>query len=845
MTIVANRHIFLAVVVVWLALVALPQIGLTFPDSAKLTLPISVVGGQQAITPNGRFVAVLSQTASTLSLIDTAIFAECAVISLSATPTGVVAAADSSRFFVVTNSKDGLFEIDLDPDDGNFVTTAVDGINTGDAFAAIARDGDLLFLLNEDGDNIHIFDTALGSASTAGINPIVPSFSATALEAFSENSRLLVVGSDGSSALFDSQTFAQIGVTLDLSQSSASATTAFMSIAGGMETGGTVVGFVANSISSGEVFALNLDSLSGPLLLDANPATSMVDPIAVGDQPVSLLLTDVLNPLDTTLSSDQYLYIANQGDKRVDVVPISEFFDSDSESASTIANIDLSIAPAADGLRGNAANDGYLYQSLDGSSSVAVITDNPLVTLTTTVPSLVSSGSFNLDFQADEAGSYDVRVQSGDGVTAATPGNGALLASGSLTANEVISVQINAGDFNQGSNLLIVFVTVGSRTGRVGAKVEADLPPPAPEEFELEFGNQKVFVQFRSLSGDIDFYRIFFGTSKSALNGTDLLTSPTTVDHPDQANQKLTEILSPLSNGVEIFVQVAAVSDKGVEGERTEILAETPEETIGLLEITGETGGCGRVSSTGSHRAIALSTIVVLLFLLLSLADWRKTLVKLGMLCIWIPSTLWAQSNNDLEYVVSEKTSRLPIVSSFRISWWLPQNDNVEQFFGDRANEVYSLRIGLPLQIPTGVLEPALEAGLMVESSRLLGVSSGRSSGEESSLLLVPLRLDLTYLIDPNATWLVVPLLEAGYGWTFFDIEENDQQVDGFKQSLTFRGGFRLLIDRFVKNPEGWREFLALRSAYFAVTAGYELPLASDGFKTTGVLISPEIGVVF
>jgi hypothetical protein len=819
------------------------------PQQQKFSINTNSSAEATAMTPNGRFIATISPSSNTLSIIDTSIFALHTTLTLSSSPTGIVASDDSTAFYISTGAQDTVLKVLLADSSGNLPSAGISAenlsnISVGDSFKDLAFANNQLFLLNSVGDKIHVYDLSAGAPSSNSGNPITLNFAALELRGLSSDDLLLVTSSAGNVVLFNSVTLTQLGIQQDLSSLTTSSN--FSGLAIGKTASGTL-GFSVNAISSGEAFGFNLGDTSNPLqLLDATNSTIAIDPISVGNQPVAAHLTS------------DHLYVANNLSSSVSVIKVADYFNSSITTVVPLNTISLSDAPIRRGFSGDLAIDGYLYLSLGMANKIAVLSENPTLTLTTPPDSIINSSSFSFAFTSDASGNYEVRRNDANTASAISASSGTLLYSGSANANQAISINLGSGSFVEGKNLLNVFLVGSAGTGRIGTKIDVQPPPKAPDNFHLEFGDQKIFIHFTSLEGSIDFYRIYFGNSATTLAGTTNLTSPTTVDHPGSGGKTVSYTLGPLANNQLFYVQVAAVNNNGIEGSKTEILSETPEETVGFLEVSGETGGCSFMqgASFTTPSLVALMALLLMTgFAVLSL----RFRFRLFFLALMISALLEAgfqgslqaqdeEDNHDNQSSYNDETSEdfyhPPFGVAIGANWWFPDESNLDRFYGDEGNELFTLRFNFSLAIISGTIEPGIESGILSEDRPLLGKTSNRESGEESSMLIVPIRFTLGYLIDPHQNWWIAPLLLTSYSWNYFQLDESGQNVDGFRQSLTGRVGFRLYLDRIMQDPVGWRDVLGLRSAYLDFSAGYEYSLSDGPFKTDGVILGPQLGII-
>lgn len=809
-----------------------------YPTEVKgnITLATSLSG--IALTPNRRFLAALSATDNSVYIIDASLFKLIDTVTLPETPKAIAAASDSTAFYVVTGVANGLYSITLadstgNKPDGGFNETLVDGLNVSTGFDDVAVDDNLVYLLDDNGTKIYAFDTANGVLASLTSNPLLLSFTAREIRTLPELSRLFVLGSQGSFSMFNSDTFNQIDFTQDLAALSGSGSPNFSGIAAGISSSGHNLAFAFNAIASGETFAMNLGA-NGSSIAQLAVAT-------VGNQPVSGELYK------------NHLFVANSNANSVSIIDVNDYFEGG--GVTPVGTISLDGSPVRRGFAADDGSDGYIYLSLGDLKQIALIHENPKLTVTAPPPTPVTASTFQFGFTSDESGDYSVRLNNADTGGAITTASGTLLKNGQAVKDEEELVTVSTDDFVEGKNLVHVFLTGAKGTGRIGFEVDLQTPPGAPKEFELDFGDQKIFVRFKSVGGDIDRYRIYLGTSPTALTGTIGVKSPSIAPHPGSSGTTVTKILQPLSNGQKIYVQVAAVTKAGLEGKKTAILSATPEQTIGFLGLFGESGGCS--IGRGNNGIAQLLLLILSVATIFGLRRRRRSELFLPLLLLAFSTVAsageWVEPGEvepveeptPIETPDTPLPARNALLFSLGVSWWLPQLDSVDRFYGGEANEIYSMRFGAPFAIPTGSIEPALETGILLESSRLIGVSSGLTSGEESDLTLVPVRFVLTYIVDPPHDWVVAPFIEGGWGATYFSIREQGQSVDGWRHNIQAGGGIRLFIDRYVRDTTSFREILSVQSAYLDLTFTYEQAFSDDPFQTDGYLLSPRLGVQF
>jgi hypothetical protein len=253
--------------------------------------------------------------------------------------------------------------------------------------------------------------------------------------------------------------------------------------------------------------------------------------------------------------------------------------------------------------------DGYIYAALEGSPAVPVVTANPWISDLSTDPSgTISASLFNLEFNYDLGTNYTVRKVEYFKDAGTIVAEGVLSESGTYA-----SIQISTPDLDEGYNILAIEVADSAvHTGRHALSVQVDMPLE-PLDFDLDFGDERLFVNFKSHdSSDLDYYRIYYGTNGGVpesdyekLDDTGKMgepPSPFEISDPDP-DKDYEEVIEELENGVEYFMQIISVDDAGhiTISERKSAM---PQNTIYLTDAAGEDGGfdCSWQIGSASHE---------------------------------------------------------------------------------------------------------------------------------------------------------------------------------------------------------------------------------------------------
>ena len=173
--------------------------------------------------------------------------------------------------------------------------------------------------------------------------------------------------------------------------------------------------------------------------------------------------------------------------------------------------------------------------------------------------------------------------------------------------------------------------------GRQAVKVSINLPPRA-QDFSLKFGDEKIFIKFKSQSAqDIARYIIYYGTNSSApLDQPELLDntggdgnppSPLIINQPEPRKDYELKITG-LTNGQRYYVQILTEDTSGLTS-LSERKSTIPQETITLTEMEGEEGGFDCLGSISpviapSPSEVSLGLIPLALLLGLKIFQRRK-----------------------------------------------------------------------------------------------------------------------------------------------------------------------------------------------------------------------------
>jgi hypothetical protein len=287
-------------------------------------------------------------------------------------------------------------------------------------------------------------------------------------------------------------------------------------------------------------------------------------------------------------ADDTWFYVADDAGT-LSVIPFT--------GGETEVEVDLGAGVSGD-LAGASAADGLVYVG-GADSSLFVVGAGPWVEIEDLSPAELHEGeSTTLTFTVDTDCSYDIFVGGGIDMS------GAHLAAhdGVAEAGQSVQVEIAGDDLDEGDNRVFVFATADGYTGRDSDTVYLDTPPDAARDFDLGFGDEKLYVQWTTNDeSDIEHYVIMFadtqfdeatGAPEFQVEGSGVVhTSPVTASH-DADDTAASYTLEDLLNDVEYCVAIYAVDAGGQEGPWSDTLCDSPESTVGAGDDLGYCGTC-------------------------------------------------------------------------------------------------------------------------------------------------------------------------------------------------------------------------------------------------------------
>ncbi len=269
--------------------------------------------------------------------------------------------------------------------------------------------------------------------------------------------------------------------------------------------------------------------------------------------------------------------------------------------------------------------DGYLYVAPQGSDTVSIVTANPIVyNLALGTAGTVLAETFKLKFNTDAAHSF-YTIAECDTFTISPGKCGDPLAQGELSGGTA-EIKMNSRDLGDGGHILGVFLRDRSNPpfhqGRNALRIKVDLPPP-PQQFDLGFGDQRIFIKFTSPdTKDLGKYLIYYGANCSAEfykpekiddpGGKGDPVSPIVISKPEP-DHDYERVVDRLVNGKTYCAQIVTV-DKAGSKSYSERNSTVPEPTEGPSDVAGEKGGlsCGLRSVSGKPAAGSGSDLILI-----------------------------------------------------------------------------------------------------------------------------------------------------------------------------------------------------------------------------------------
>lgn len=437
-----------------------------------------------------------------------------------------------------------------------------------------------------------------------------------------------------------------------------------------------------------------------------------------------------------------------------------EMYSLKNVSPEPLDSFETTVLPHEGGMSVYPKNDTYLFLRNKNETTYSIYTDAPILTLNQVPKKIEHESEVTFSVTSNVGGTLDVRNITAHPNSFVDATLGERILNKTVSKNQSQSVTFSTKNFIEGHNVFALFVSSGDLLGREGFSILKDTLPAKPEKFKVSFGNQKVFLKWnKNTETDLSHYLIYFGKTPQ-LEGLPTLNSPVSVLQPEE-NENLSYTFSSLQNGEPLYVQLAAIDQTGNVSEKTEILQETPEETVGILGLSGERGGCG--ASGGDWL---LMGVVLILFLITKQKSHCLLLVLFFLLPALKAETVW----------------------DFKTQWWVPNQNVLRQFLGKGGNENFLLGGGVGFS----KFELKLSSGVGIETPHLIGVQTARKSGETSTLWWIPIKPEFFFFpLKQTASWFQ-PYGSLGSNHLYYSISEPTQKTSGLKHLIVLGFGVKL-----------------------------------------------------
>lgn len=779
------------------------------------------------VHPKDRFVYVSDASSATLSVVDTLSFMETARIALPSIPKGIGINLDGTFLYSLTSVADSVSLLGLADPGAPMSDTALSLGTSGvslDSMAVFSQSGgDLLALASRSGQSLYLFDREAGALRSSGSDDHVSlGFEPLDVRFTPDGARVVVLGSAGEFRTYLTSNLTQTGSSIDLS--SFTSTSLFSQLLTATVGAGTF-GFISNATTPGEVLLVNMVSSSHTVFVQDVDPTSVdtTEPFYAGNGASGTLVATVPRASGQADATGTYLFVANRFEDSMSVFDTAKI--GGTENISALATI-LGIADVpARGLAASSATEGFVYAANTSGSALTVVSDQPFLALGSYPTDPITSGDVPVTVQSTKAGTVSAYIFDQPSTEAISKPVTGSLATESIAANTDTVVTIAAADLAEGSNTIVFFVEGDGLRGRTAVNITKDTPPPTPENFDLSFGNGKIFARWSAVEvADVSHYFIYFGVT-SADGGVGGLESPIRVEAGSGGTVEAT--ISPVPNGTTIYARVVAVDENGNQSDPTETLSEIAEETIGILGFSGEIGSCRSVQVTPLFLA--------LLILVFARGRRRRRLVLLAVFGI-----LTMTPKSDAQ-TIQEANPILPARTSVEVNvgWLRPKDPALKRFLGTAGNEVYSLRFGLLVD----EFDFGFQGGILSEKARLIGVSTGRTSGESSRVTLVPIEFSGQYSLRLGKRPIVVPFGRVGYDLNYYKVSEPTTSASGTKHGLSLGGGLRFMLERFATGDD-MSDLLGIRHFFLEAALTYRVQFSS-GLDFGGLVFGPGLGVEF
>ncbi|MBU4484546.1 WD40 repeat domain-containing protein [bacterium] len=625
-----------------------------------------------------------------------------------------------------------------------------------------------------------------------------------------------------------------------------------------MSASGTVA--VAILISSGDNLSALASTPTGDYVYVVNSSDTNIYKISTSTHTVSSTIIDVAENsgltdiivIDVESPTGTYVYVSGAEGLTVINTANDEIIDL----GTTDDSYEPLVTPATPGpLVASSLEDGYLYTSYS-DGSIGVISDNPYVGITslhktgdTSSATIGTTDTFDITFEADEAGTYTIYA-GGD----IDKSGGTLLAdsnatdSGAVEADTATSLtfsyETNSSVFAEGSNTIFVFVEdADGFIGRDAGTITVDTPPGAITIEGAGFGNGRVYLDFTRLTAeDISYYNIYVSiaddiSTRATADAVGTVSQPT-------SGSTLTAEISGLTNGVTYYLGVEGVDSNDNVGTRSYqdssgvSVSATPLATGGPAAFSGESGcslfvvGLPAIALAKEGRSSFVTChVIFLLVSIFTLVFFRGGYLKIFKISV-VFFLILLFSNNAFAREFSPQNWGTEI----KVGWWMPSNSTTDQFFGNCCNEMYRLQGGY---LYKSMLQAMIGFGFLMENGSAVAVSDGTTSRDKFNFMLIPIETSCAFRADFKENQIVVPYVKVGIDYIFFRENVKGNTTKGVKYGLNAGGGIQFLLEWIDRQASDETEMdSGINDIYLTLEAEYKWV---DNFGGSGLDLSGPI----
>ena len=513
---------------------------------------------------------------------------------------------------------------------------------------------------------------------------------------------------------------------------------------------------------------------------------------------------------------NDFIYVTQASDDSVGVLRVSDF---------SVESTGIAVGRNPQGLA--LTSDGrYLLVVNESDGTVSILAAGPYVSIQSTEPSAINdsdSSTATITWRSDRSGTYQVEV-GGNG----TKDSGETIATGTVEADHDEQAQVTASELTQGDGDYFVFVYVDgtetSSTGRIASKVILDtVAPSQPANLRVTLGDELLGFEWDASTDSgsgIEGYRLSYGTQSGQLDQK--------VDTGNVVRYNLTG----LTNGTTYFATVSALDKATNESDPSNEVAEAPESIVGAIPSGG---GCFIDTAWSPGRfswpAVPIGLAAMLIVLCVRGGKRRIGLWILLMVCL-----------GSVNAHAQDYRNITGIMVGLKAGYFSPTEGRVEETY-DSGGFAGGLTIAW---INRSNFETAVGVGFKALNAEAL-TSSGRKTGQDSTLIIVPVELTIRYRFEYVERQIFIPYVGAGLQGVYYneDIEDFGDE-NGFTAGYHGSLGVRMSVNTFApEDSEVFYQFTGVKETFLFMEGRYEVidRFGKEDFDLGGMVLT--MGVEF